>query len=227
MLERPLRVGIVELMRRADVDSVDMLVKCLLIRRRELQPEFPGKACRAFRVRIVDANELHTADVACLRHEPPGDAPAADEAHADDFMIVDPPHGTGDALRPLEVAHLAEVFQVIEFSLPIGAQDEKIDAVFLDVLDLLPDMVLDNDLIGEAGLLDVLDARHQGVHDVELAARLIEALRRHADDQVVAQRLGALKQTVVALMKEIERAVGDYFLHFLPPSFAVNFLSAN
>ena len=95
-------------------------------------------------------------------------------------MVMDPPHGAGDALRPLEVAHLAEVFQVIEFPLPIRAQDEKIDAVFLDVLDLLPDVILDDDLVGKAGLFDVLDTRHQGVHDVELAARLIEALRRPA-----------------------------------------------
>ena len=91
----------------------------------------------------------------------------------------------------------------------------------------MPYFCLDDDLVGKAGLFDVLDTRHQGVHDVELAARLIEALRRDADDQIVAQRLGALKQTVVALMKEIERAVGDYFLNFAPPSFAVNFSSAN
>ena len=75
---------------------------------------------------------------------------------------------------------------------------------------------LDDDLIGEAGFFYVLDARHQGVDDVQLAPCLVETFRGDADDQVIAEGFGPLQEAVMALMEEVECAVCDDFDHAYP-----------
>ena len=81
--------------------------------------------------------------------------------------------------------------------------------MLLDVVDLLAFVLLDDHLVGDAGVLHVADAIHQALLHVELAACVIEVLGGHRDDQVITQGLGPLQQAAMAVVEEIERSVGD------------------
>lgn len=96
---------------------------------------------------------------------------------------------------------------------PVGADRKDVDPVFLDVFDLLPLVILDDDLIRKAGFLHVFDPRHDRIHEIQLSARLIEMLRRHTDDQIVAERLRPLEELIMSLMKEVEASVCDHLRH--------------
>ena len=136
-------------------------------------------------------------------------------------MIMRAFHRARYAFGTLEVTDFAKFLEIVEFPCPIRPQHEDIHPIFLDVLDLLPDMVLDDDLVSKTGFPDIFDTRHQGVDHVQLASGLVETFRRDADNQIIAQRLGAFEQPVVAFMKEVKGTVCYYFFHFLsPPCFA-------
>ena len=117
--------------------------------------------------------------------------------------------GAGDALGALEVDDLAVVLEVVELAQPVRADREDVDLVLLDVVDLLAFVLLDDHLVGEAAVLHVLDAIHQALLDVQLAAGVVEVLGRDRDDQVVTQGAGALEEASVPVVEQVERSVGD------------------
>ena len=144
-----------------------------------------------------------------------------DPARPDDAQLHDGTRGIallrrGDVGRPVKIHHPAVLVQVVELAAPVRALDENIHAVALDILDLLPEMVLDDDLVRETGPADIVNPGHNVIHEIQLAACLVEMLRRHPDDQIIAQRLRPLQQAVMPLMKQVKCSVRDYLRHSFP-----------
>ena len=120
---------------------------------------------------------------------------------------------TGNALGAREIDHLAVLVQVVELPLPVGSDGEDIDIILLDIIDLLPHIVLDDDLIGISGSFHGLDTLQDIIADVEFAATPVEAVARHTDNEVIAELSCPAKEVDVTLMEEVVGAVGDDFGH--------------
>ena len=123
--------------------------------------------------------------------------------------------GAGNALRTIEVHDLAVLVQVIEVPAPVRPDSEDIHVIVADVIDLLAVVLLRYHLVGDAEGLHGLDAVHQRLLHVDLAAVLVEVRGGNAHDQVVAQLLCPAQQVYMSVVQQVERAVGDDFLHSL------------
>ena len=123
--------------------------------------------------------------------------------------------GAGNALRAVEVHYLAVLVQVIEVPAPVRPDSEDIHVVVADVVDFLAVVLLRYHLIGDTEGLYGLDAIHQRLLHIDLAAILVEVRGSDAYDQVVAQLFCPAQQVYVSVVQQVERAVGDDFLHSL------------
>lgn len=112
-----------------------------------------------------------------------------------------------------EIDHLAVLVQVVELPLPIGPDGEDIDIILLDIVDLLPHIVLDDDLIGISGSFDGLDPLQDIITDVEFAAPPVETVAGHTDNEIVAELFCPAKEVDVTLVEEVVGAIGDNFDH--------------
>lgn len=124
-----------------------------------------------------------------------------------------PKHRRADSLGSREVDDFAVFFEVIAFAGPVGAEDEGVDCVFLDVFDLLAGVALGDDEVGVAGGLNGGDALLEGVVDVGLAALEVPFGGGDSYDEIVAERLGAAEYVEVTFMQKVEGAVCDDFFH--------------
>ena len=107
------------------------------------------------------ALDVDAADEVRLIDEPVRDASGAGNADAQDAGVLVAQLGAGNALRAIEVDDLAVVVQVVELAEPVRADGEDVDAILLDVVDLLAFVLLEDHLVGQATVLHVLDAIHQ------------------------------------------------------------------
>ena len=123
--------------------------------------------------------------------------------------------GAGNALCAIEVHYLAVLVQVIEVPAPVRPDSEDIHIVVADIIDFLAVVFLGYHLIGNAEGLHGLDAVHQRLLHINLAAVFVEVRGSDAHDQVVAQLLRPAQQVYVSVVQQVERAVGDDFLHSL------------
>ena len=115
----------------------------------------------------------------------------------------------------IEVHYLAVLVQVIEVPAPVRPDSEDIHIVVADIIDFLAVVFLGYHLIGNAEGLHGLDAVHQRLLHINLAAVFVEVRGSDAHDQVVAQLLRPAQQVYVSVVQQVERAVGDDFLHSL------------
>src|SRR5699024_9287679 len=88
--------------------------------------------------------------------------------------------------------------------------------MLLDVVDFLAFVFFDNDFVGQPALLDLMDAFHEGLTHVELAAAFVVVFGGHSDNQPVTEFLGALEQATVSFMEQIVGSIGDNAAHLSP-----------
>ena len=81
----------------------------------------------------------------------------------------------------------------------------------MDIVNLLPHIVLDDDLIGISGCFDSLDTFQNIIADVELTASPVKAIARHANYEVIAEFFCPAEEVDVTSMEEVVGAVGDDF----------------
>ena len=103
--------------------------------------------------------------------------------------------------------------EVVEMPNPVRTHGEDIDVVFLYVVYLLPEIILDDDLVGDTRGFDRLNAFQHIVLHVELAAQAVEIIVRHTHDEVIAQCLGTFQQVDMPLVKQVVSTICDYFFH--------------
>ena len=213
LLERIARLLVVAEVGRGNVDGIDVGHECLkaLVDVREVV--VLGQTVGLVGHDVEDTCHLNGIDEMGLGHEATGDAARTDHADAHNLALLLAQLRGGDSLRAGQVDHLAVFAEVVEVALPVGAHGEDVDVVFLDVVDLLAHIVLDDDLVGQARGLHGLHALEHVVAHVELAALAVEIVVGDAHDEVVAQFLSPPQQVDVALVQEVVGAVSDDFLH--------------
>ena len=108
-----------------------------------------------------------------------------------------------------QIDHLAVLFEIVEVAFPVRSYGEDIHVVFLDVVDLLPFVLLDDHLIDVARLLDRLDTFHHAVPCVHLPALKIEVVSGHPHNQPITKLLCPAQQIDMPLMQYIKGTVGD------------------
>lgn len=138
-----------------------------------------------------------------------------------DGVLLRPKLRTGHAFRSVKVNHFTIFIQIIKFSTPIGTDGKDIHMIAANIVNFLTLVLLDDNFVRQAGGPHALDALHQGLLHIDLAPGLVEILGGHAHDQVIAQRLGPLKQADMAVMQQIIGSVCDYFRHKNPPALLV------
>ena len=161
------------------------------------------------------ADDSCAVDVSALEGELVDDVGVADESEAQGVLFA-AYLGAGDALRAVEVDHLAVLFEVVEDAHPVGAYGEDVDAVLLDVVYLLSLVLFYDDFVGESCGAHGFDAFHERLLHVDFAARDVEVVAGDAYDEVVAEGAGTFQEPYVPEVQEVVGAVGDDFLHKSP-----------
>ncbi len=211
-LEGTLCVCVVSGVRGSDVYRVDAFDEGVE-RGMGLKPEFSGEGLCSGRIGIQDRNDLSSADNLRLGHEAPRDAAGADDADAIGILCLLTKLSTRDAFRTREVDYLAVLVQVVELPYPVRADGEDIDIVFLDIINLLAYIVLDDDFVGIPRRLHGLNAFQDIVPGVEFPTSLVERVTRNPDDQVITQLFRPPQQVDMPLMQQVVCSVCDDFYH--------------
>lgn len=106
-------------------------------------------------------------------------------------------------------------FRQPNFPLPVGPDGKDIHIILLDIFDLLPHIVLDDDLICKSGYFDGLDMLQDIIAHIEFTASPVETVARHANYEVIAELFCPAEEVDVTLMEEVVGAVGDDFGHWV------------
>ena len=209
-------IGVVARVGTGHIDAVDLIEEPAVGTGKGGEPVTTGKSGGGNGIGIVTGRKLQAADESGLGHKTAGNAPGADDTNPQLRTGLGTELGAGDTLGAGQIDDLAIFFQIVEMALPVAADGEDVDIVFLDVVDLLTEIVFDDNLIGITGGPDGFDALKHVVTDVELAALAVETVVGDTDNQVVAQGFGAPQKIEVPLMEQIVSAVGNDFLHGFP-----------
>ena len=209
-LERAAELGSMLFRPGAQIDRVHPLEQAVEVVGDEL--ELPPPAFGQGLAAGVQGADVQAVDKGALPPELRDEARVARETQSHRTAAL-ADLGAGHALGPREIDDLAVGVEIVELADPVGADRENVDIVFADVVDLLALVLLDDDLVRQARGAHRLDALHQGLAHVDLAALLVEIVRGDADDQPVAQRLRALEQADVTVVQQIIGAVGDDLYH--------------
>ena len=171
------------------------------------------KGCSRGGIKIVGAYYIHAIHKSGLGNKATGNAATANNTDTGGHLLLFAKHRGGDALGAGEINDLAIFVQIIKLAFPVGTNGEDVYIVFLNVVNLLTEIVFYDYLIGQACGLNGLDTLKHVIAHVELAALAIKIVVGDTYDEVVAQRLGTTKEIDVTLMKKVVGAIGDYFLH--------------
>ena len=168
-------------------------------------------------MRVVYRLHIDAADQLCLRDKTPCNPACPNDSDPLNMFFLRPQHGAGDIFRPLQIDHLTIVTQIVKCPDPVRANCKNINLILFHIHQFLPRRTLNNHLIRKTRFLYIFYSCYERVHHIQLASRLIIFLRRHPDDQIVSQSLRPLKQLVMALMKQIKRAICNNLYHANPP----------
>ena len=124
-------------------------------------------------------------------------------------------HGAGDYLGAREVDDFAVILEEVEGALPVVAHNEGIDVVAFDVGDFLfPVLFRDHQIYVADSLNDFFSL---GVgHDGFFVFDAVEFIGGEGYDEVIAEFAGTHEKVHVAVVEEVEGAVGYYFFHDYP-----------
>lgn len=211
-LEGTLRIFVVSGVRGCDVYRINAFYE-VVERGIGPQAEFAGKGFGSGRIGVQDRDDLGTADDLRLGDEPPRNTAGADNSDAECLLGLLAELSAGDAFRTRKVDNLAILIQVIELPYPVRSDGEDIDIVFLDIINLLAGVVLNDNLVGKTRCLDSFDPLQDVVTDIEFATSLVKAIGSHTDDQVIAKFLRPPQQVDMSLMQQVVCSVSDDFYH--------------
>ena len=158
--------------------------------------EFP----RDFDIGIVCGNDAHAIHHVGFLREALGNTAAANNADRHRFLVLVAQLRRGNAFRAGQVHDIAEFIEVIELAFPIGTYREDIDIVFLDIVNFLPDIVLDNHQVGKARSTHGFDTFEHVVADIQLSAFAVEIVVGNPDNQVVTEFLRPTQQVDMPLV---------------------------
>lgn len=175
-----------------------------------------GEAAGLFDVGIQDSRDLDSAHKPTFGNEPLGNTACADDTQTIGRLGFRTEHRRRNSLRPRQIDYLTELIEIIEFAFPIRPYGKNIDIVTLDVVDLLPYVIFDDDLIRIARLAYGLHALQYVIAHIEFSAFPVETIARDPDDQVVAQFFGPSQKIDMPLVQQIVRAICNHFFHRRP-----------
>lgn len=211
-LEGALGIVVMGQVRRGDIDGIDLLDEGVKVVE-GLEAELMGKGVSLGFVGIEDGDDIGTTNYLGFRNEPAGDPARSDDPNLTDILRLLAELRAGDALGARKIDHLAVLVQIVELPHPVRPDGEDIHIILLDIIDLLPHIVLDDDLIGISGSFDGLDTFQDIVPDIEFSTSPVKAVARHTDNQIIAEFLRAAKEVDVTLVEEVVGAVSYYFSH--------------
>ncbi len=211
-LEGTLGVVVMGQVGRGNIDCIDLLDEGVEIFE-GLKIELFGEGVGLGLVGIEDGDDICPAHNLGFRYEPAGYPAGTDDTDLADILRFLTELRAGNALGARKIDHLAVLVQVVELSLPVGPDGEDIDIILLDIVNLLPNIVLDDDLIGISGCFDGLDTLQDIIAHIEFPSPPVETVARHTDDEIVAELFCPAKEVDVTLMEEVVGAVGDDFGH--------------
>ena len=215
-LKRRLHISIMGLMGRCHIHGIYILIKgfCITVR---LYLPLLRKVFSAFPVRIIYGLRTHAAHKFRLRHKTVGNPAGSDNADALNMLTLLPEHRTGDILCPFQINYIAVITDIVKDSHPVRTDREDIDMVLLNVTNLLSQCLFNDNFIHKSSFSHIFHTDRKRIYDVELSSLHIVFFCRHADDQIVAQCLRPLKQTVMPLMEKVESSICNYLCHdFFP-----------
>lgn len=222
-LEGTLGIFVVSGVRGCDVYRVDAFYEGVE-RGIGLKPEFSGEGLCSGRIGIQDRDDLSSADNLRLGHEAARDAAGADDADATGILSLLTKLSTRDAFCSRKIDYLAVLVQIVELPYPVRADGEDIDIVFLDIINLLAYIVLDDDFVSITRRLHGLNAFQDIVPGVEFPTSLVERVTRNPYDQVITQLFRPPQQVDMPLMQQVVCSVCDDFYHGLSCIFVQQYL---
>ena len=184
-LKRRLYIPVMGLMGRRYIHGIHILIKRLRITVRLYLPLI-CKPFSAFLMRVIYGLRTHTTHKFRLRHKTVGNPAGSNNANALDMLTLLSEHRAGDILCPIQIDYLAVITDIVKDSHPVRTDREDIDMVLLNVTDLLPQCLFNDNLIHKSGFSHILHTDRKRIYDVELSSLHIVFLCRHADDQIVA-----------------------------------------
>lgn len=180
-LERALGVVVMGQVGRGNIDGIDLLDEGVEIVD-GLEAELMGKGVSLGLVGIEDGDDIGPAHDLGFRDEPTGDPTGTDNPDLADILSLFAELCAGDALGARKIDYLAVLVQIVELPHPIGPDGKDIHVILLDIINLLPHIILDDDLIGISSCLHGLYALQDIVPDIELSSPPVEAIARYTDD---------------------------------------------
>ena len=184
-LEGTLGIVVMGQVGRGDIDGIDLLDEGVEIVE-GLEAELMGKGISLSRIGIEDSYDIGPAHDLGFRNEPTGNPARADDPNLADILCLLTELRAGDSLGARKIDHLAVLVQIVELPHPVGPDGEDIHIILLDIIDLLPHIILDDNLIGIPGSLDGLNTFEDIVSDIEFTTAPVEAIARHPNNQIIA-----------------------------------------
>ena len=129
----------------------------------------------------------------------------------------------GNILGTLQIYNVTVILEIVEFTLPVRAQNKTVHIIFNNIADLLPLVLFYDDLICKTCFPHVFNSFQQTVFDIQLTPLNVIAFTGDSYDQIISQFSGSLQDIIMPLMKQIESAISNDFFHYLSCSFCYSF----
>ena len=147
---------------------------------------FVTKRLRCLCILRKNALYMKTADIFCLPHDPIVLIIICNYTHGVSGSLT-AQLGAGNILGTLQVHHITVILKVVKFAAPVRTKYQKVYLILDDIAELLPLVLLDDDLICKTGTAYILNPFQKAVPHVQLTTLNIVALAGHAHDQIIAQ----------------------------------------
>ena len=151
---------------------------------------------------IVAILIIDTVDIRHLSDEFSANASVADRADPQ-LSFLCPDLRAGNAFGAREIDHLAELVEIIKLSDPIGSDRKDIDVISSDIVDLLPFIFLDNNLVRKSCCLNGSNTFDERLLVIDFPSGFVIVVACNADDQIVAKRLCPFQKANMPVMLSI------------------------
>ena len=133
-------------------------------------------------IRIQYRNDFSTIHHFCFRHKTVCDATTSYDSNLVCILAFCTKHGRRYAFCTRKINNLAILVQIIKFSLPITTNCKYINIVFLNIVNLLSKVILNDYLVSIASSLNRLNTFKHIIANIQLAAPFIKAIACNANN---------------------------------------------
>ncbi len=128
------------------------------------------------KIQIVSRSYLNTIHTSRFFHKARRNASYTCHTHFHNILRFCAQHSTTDSFCPWQIDNLAELIKVIEFPFPVRTNRKDINIIFLYVVYLLTNIVLDNDLVCQSSSPHSLYTFQDIVAHIQLASVTVEVI---------------------------------------------------